>query len=60
MAKSVVQAIGEYVTIQGAAEKLGSTFWTVYGWVKRNNIPTIRVGRTIMVRLSDLSGLAAR
>lgn len=49
--------LGDYYTIQGAAEKLGSTFWAVYGWVKRNNIPTIRVGRTIMVRLSDLSGM---
>lgn len=57
MAKTAVQAIGEYVTIQGAAEKQGSTFWAVYGWVKRNNVPTIRVGRTIMVRLSDLSGM---
>lgn len=52
-----VQAIGEYVTIQGAAEKLGMTFWQTYGFIKRNNVPTIRIGKAIMVKLSDLNGL---
>lgn len=52
--------IGEYFTFQGAAEELQTTYLTVYGFVRRNHIPTIRVGRTAMVKLSDLNGLEKR
>jgi hypothetical protein len=53
----VTKSVGEYFTLQGAAEKLGSSFWAVYGYVRKHNVPTIKLGRTIMVRLSDLNGL---
>lgn len=52
--------LGDYYTIQGASEKLGTTFWAIYGYIKRNGIPTIKVGRTIMVRLQDLNGMEVK
>ena len=56
----VVRNVGELFTIQGAAEKLGLSYWVVYGYVRKQNIPTTKVGNTIMVHLSDLSGLPAK
>ena len=51
------QHVGEFFTIQGAAQKLGSTFWRVYGYIQRHHVPTIRVGKSLLVRLADLSGM---
>lgn len=53
----VVHEVGGYHTIMGAARELGTTFWAVYGHIKRNQVPTIRVGKTLMVKLSDLNGM---
>lgn len=53
----VTKNVGDLYTIQGAAEKLGVSFWTLDGYVRKHNVPTIKLGRTRMVRLSDLNGL---
>jgi hypothetical protein len=55
-----VQELAGYVTIQGAAIHLGRSYWETYGLIRRNRIPAIRVGKTLMVRLSDLSDLKQR
>jgi excisionase family DNA binding protein len=54
----VTKQVGEYHTIQGAAERLGVSYWSLYGYVRRNRVPSIRVGKAILVRLQDLRGIA--
>jgi hypothetical protein len=52
-----IHNLGEYFTIQGAAQQLGSTWWIVYGHIRKHRVPTLRLGRTVLVRLADLPGL---
>jgi hypothetical protein len=52
-------AVGEYVTIQGAATALGMTYWQCYRLIQKRQVPVIRVGNCLMARLSDVE-LAAR
>jgi hypothetical protein len=53
------QQIGEYYTLTAAAAALGLSYWVVYGYVRRKRVPTIRIGQTLLVKLADLSELAA-
>ncbi len=52
-----VQHIGDYYTLQGAAEALGITYWQVWRAVHQRQIPTLVLGQTTLVRLEDLRGL---
>jgi excisionase family DNA binding protein len=52
-------SVGDYVTLQGAAQALGLTYWQLYRLVQKQEVPSIRVGNTRLVRLSDVE-LAAR
>lgn len=53
-----IDAIGDYHTIDGAARKLGVTHWAVYGYIRRNKVPTVRLGgKTTLVKLSELEAL---
>lgn len=45
---------GEYVTLVGAAEILGTTREAVYHRVQRYCIPTSRIGRVVLIKTSDL------
>lgn len=46
---------GEYVTIQAVAERFDLTPNAVYLFLRKHRVPCRRAGRTLMVRLSDLS-----
>jgi len=52
-------AVGDYITLYGAAQALGLTYWQVYRLVQKRSVPTLKIGATLMVRLSDVE-LAAR
>ena len=47
-------SVGEYMTIQAAAQALGLSYWQCYRIVHKERVPLIRVGNTILVRLSDV------
>jgi len=53
------QSVGDLITIQGAAQALGLTYWQTYRLVQKREVPTIKIGQTLMVRLSEVE-LAAR
>jgi excisionase family DNA binding protein len=57
--KTRTQTVGDQVTIQGAAQQLGLTFWQVDRLVRTGKVETIKVGVTRLVKLSDVE-LAAR
>lgn len=52
-----IDGMGDLLTLEGAARSLGTTRWVVYGYVRRRKVPTVRLGKSILVRLADLSGL---
>ena len=52
--------LGSYYTLRGAAEALGVSYWTVYRYIRQAHIPTLRVGQTLLVNLSDLAELDLR
>lgn len=46
--------IGEFMTLDVAAKRLGVCYTTVWRRVRRGGIPTIKVGKSILVRLEDV------
>ncbi len=52
--------VGDYMTLEEAAKAKGGTRWGVYAYVRRNKVPTRRIGNTLMVRLIDLEGYIPR
>jgi len=50
-----IDGLGELVTLVGAAKALHTTRWRVYHFVRRNRVPTTRLGKSILVRLADLA-----
>lgn len=46
--------VGQYITVAGAAKLLGIKPNTMYKRVIRRNIPALKVGRTVMVRVTDI------
>ena len=52
-----VQSIGEYYTLQGAAEALGVSYWQVARAVRQRQTPTLLLGQTQLVKLDDLRGV---
>jgi hypothetical protein len=50
--------IGDYVTLYGAAQQLGLTYWQVYRLVQKREVPTTKIGHTLMARLSDVETAA--
>ncbi len=53
------QSVGDLMTIQGAAQALGLSYWQAYRLVQKREVPTIKIGQTLLVRLSDVE-IAAR
>jgi excisionase family DNA binding protein len=49
-----VTAVGDYVMLQPAGQALGLSYWEVYGLVRRGQVEALKLGRTYLVRLSDL------
>lgn len=47
-------AIGSFFTLDTAAKKLGISYWALWRRIQKGNIPTIRVGKSILVRLDDV------
>lgn len=41
--------IGSLVTLDDAAKRLNKSYWHVYRRVKKERIPTVRIGRSILV-----------
>jgi excisionase family DNA binding protein len=52
--------VGEFYTVQGAARALGLSYWTVYRYVRRSNVPRTYLGSHMLLRLEDLSELETR
>lgn len=49
-----------YVTLDGAAQALGATYWRVYRFIRTHQVQTRRLGKSLLVRLEDLNGLGQR
>lgn len=56
--KRVQMKVGEFYTLQGAAEALGLSYWTVYRYVRIAGIPTRQLSNLTLVKLEDLRELA--
>lgn len=46
--------LGGYYTLDGAAKTLGRSYWQLYRFIRKQHIPTKRIGRSILVRLDDV------
>jgi len=55
-----MQDYSGYLTLRDAAAFMGTTPLAVYRFVTRHCIPTRRAGRTILVRLIDLSDMRVK
>jgi excisionase family DNA binding protein len=51
--------LGDYYTIDEAARELGLSFWQAYRPIKAANVPTVRVGKSLLVKLEDVRQAAA-
>lgn len=49
-----VQSLGDYHTLQGAGEALGLSYGQVWRTIQQMNVPTLLLGRTLLVKLEDL------
>ncbi len=49
-----IQSIGDYYTLQGAAEALKVSYWKVWRAVRQQHVPTRLLGKTLLVRLWDV------
>ncbi len=49
-----VQSIGDYYTLQGAAEVLGVSYWQVWRAVRQQQTPSLLLGQTRLVLLEDV------
>ena len=49
-----IQSIGDYYTLQGAAEALGVSYWQVWRAVHQSQTPTLLLGQTRLVLLDDV------
>ncbi|HLW01147.1 MAG TPA: hypothetical protein VKT82_20990 [Ktedonobacterales bacterium] len=49
-----IQSIGDYYTLQGAAEALGVSYWQVWRAVHQQQTPTLLLGQTRLVLLEDV------
>lgn len=54
MSVNQLEKIGEYITVREAARLKGSTPNALYRWLCNKDIPRSKVGRAIVVRLSDI------
>lgn len=54
-----VQSIGDYYTLHGAAEALGVSYWQVWRVVRRQQMPTLLLGQTLLVLLEDVERVMA-
>jgi len=52
-----VKALSDYYTLAGAAEVLGVKIWNVKYFIRTRHIPTITLGKSVLVHLSDLRDL---
>lgn len=50
-------ALSDYYTLAGAAEVLGVNVWQVKYHIRTRHIPTISIGKSVLVHLSDLRDL---
>ncbi len=49
-----IERIGEYLTLREASKVKGTTPNALYLWMRDRRIPLSKVGRTILVRQSDI------
>jgi excisionase family DNA binding protein len=50
----------QYITIHQAAKARGVHYYALYRWIKRHDVPLVHVGRSIIVKESDLVGYVPR
>jgi hypothetical protein len=55
----VVQSLGEYYTLAGAGKELGLSYGQVWRMVQEQRVPTLTLGRTLLVKLDDLRAALA-
>ncbi len=55
-----VEMISGYVTVYKAAEIKQAKAGTLYRWLRRHDIPTKRIGRSLLVELSRLEAYTPR
>lgn len=60
MASKATNALAGYVTLMGACEATGQSYWTLYKTIQRKQLPTIKVGRTLMIKLTDIQRALVR
>ncbi len=59
MEGEALDRLGEYATIDGAARAAGITYWQLVGYIRRKQVPTVKLGgKTTLVRLSDVERMS--
>ena len=53
-------SVGELSTLEAAGQALGLTYWQTRRIVKLRNVPTVRLGNTILVKVSDVEKEASK
>jgi hypothetical protein len=53
-------SIGEYTMLQPAGQAIGLSYWEAYGLVRRGQLEALKLGRTYLVRISDLEREASK
>lgn len=48
------------MSVRQAADLLGVSFWTLYGWVRLGGVPSYKLGRRRLVAMEDLQALLRR
>ena len=52
--------IGQFYTLDTAAKKLGLSYPQLWRRIRKGDVPTIKIGRSIMVRLQDVKATSKR
>lgn len=52
--------VGDLYTLDSAAKQLALSYWQLWRRIHKNNIPTVRVGKSILVKLADVQQVATQ
>jgi len=52
--------VGDYITVDAAARVKGTTYPSLYKYIKRHDVPHLKLGSNLLVRLIDLQGYRTR
>lgn len=53
-----LNGVGDMLTVDGAAQALGTSYMRVWRFIRKNDIPTARIGKNLLVRIVDVQGIS--